>query len=65
MSIEAPPSPAYSAQNEADFRRRVSQADDQNLKGGVAFPSFIMIDETDGSAQRVTMVSGVLTVTAL
>lgn len=59
------PSPTYSADNEGEFRRTVQESDLQNLKSGVAFYSFIMIDETDGSAQKVTMVSGALTVTAL
>jgi VCBS repeat-containing protein len=65
MITPIPPSPAYSADNEGEFRRSVQEADTQNLKSGVGFYSFIMLDETDGSAQKVTMVGGVLTVTAL
>lgn len=56
--------PVYDGQNESEFRRQVADADGQNLKNNVAFGSFLMLDQVDGMTYRVTMVSGVLTVTA-
>lgn len=55
----------YDYNNESQFRTQVQQADGLNVKKNEAVDSLIMIDQTDGAPYRVTLVSGVLTVTAV
>lgn len=59
-----PPSPAYSSQNEGQFRRQAQEADVSNIKRDVAVGSFLMTND-DGSPYRITLVAGVLTATAV
>lgn len=59
------PGPQYDYNNEAQFRTQVQQADGLNVKKNEAVDSLLMIDQTDGAPYRVTLVSGVLTVTAV
>ena len=59
------PGQSYDYNNEAQFRTQVQQADGLNVKKNEAVDSLLMIDQTDGAPYRVTLVSGVLTVTAV
>lgn len=59
------PGSQYDYNNEAQFRTQVQQADGLNVKKNEAVDSLLMIDQTDGAPYRVTLVSGVLTVTAV
>lgn len=61
--INVVPSPAYDANNEAQFRAQVRAADIQNVKSDVAITSLIMIDQDDQQPYRVTLESGVLVFT--
>lgn len=59
------PAQQYDYNNESQFRTQVQQADGLNVKKNEAVDSLLMIDQTDGAPYRVTLVSGVLTVTAV
>lgn len=59
------PSQQYDYNNESQFRTQVQQADGLSVKKNEAVDSLLMIDQTDGAPYRVTLVSGVLTVTAV
>lgn len=59
------PSPQYNVQNEAIYRTDMEQRDLRNVKKDQAVPFLLFLDETDGSVQRVSVVSGVLTVVAV
>jgi len=58
------PSPAYDANNEAQFRTQVRQTDLDNIKKDEASAYITLIDST-GEPMRVSLVAGVLTVTAI
>lgn len=58
------PSPTYSVQNEAIYRADMEQRDGQNVKTTRAAPFVLLIDETDQSVWRVSIVGGVVTAVA-
>lgn len=59
-----PPSPMYDANNEAQFRTQVRQTDLGNIKKDEA-TAYITLLNDDGEPMRVSLVAGVLTVSAL
>lgn len=59
------PSPSYDANNEAQFRTQVRQADNASVKRDEAIDSLLWIDQTDGASYRVTLEAGVFVFTAV
>ena len=55
------PSPTYSVQNESIYRADMDKRDGENVKTTRAAPYVLLIDETDQSVWRVSIVSGVVT----
>lgn len=66
--MNIPPTPgAYSQTNESSFRQAVVEEDRRNLKRGEEMnpERFVLTDTVTGTRYMVTIVSGVLTLTAL
>lgn len=59
------PGQAYDYNNEAQFRTQVQQADGLNVKKNEAVDSLLMIDQANGAPYRITLVAGVITITAV
>lgn len=59
------PSPSYDANNEAQFRREMYQRDVFAVSTDKAAPFVLLIDEDTQEVTKVTVKSGVLTVTPL
>jgi hypothetical protein len=63
------PRPTYDAQDEAQMRNQIEQADAQNLKRGqnveIGGGAALIISDAAGNRFRVTVVGGVVTATAM
>lgn len=58
------PLPTYDANNEAQFRTQLRQNDLATIKKDEAAPYITLLND-DGAPMRVSLVAGVLTVTAI